>query len=270
MLDEAIKGEFEEKSFTESEISKLEGKLKRFLSLSKFSSKNQEKEKNEMRTLISDISHQTRTPLSNILLYTQLLEEKITNPEFTGLFSQLTAQTEKLQFLIQALIKTSRLETEMLNLKPSENEVTPMLLSVIQSVSQKAEKKDLSILPCFEKDQKKYLAVFDRKWTEEAIYNVLDNAVKYTPNGGTVKITVISYELFLRINIEDNGIGIREKDLPNIFTRFYRSYGLKEQEGVGIGLYLSREIFHKQNGYIKVSSVYGKGTLFSLFLPVQT
>lgn len=268
MIDAAIKGEFQEQSFTESENSKMEEKLKRFLSISKLSSKNLEKEKAEIYTLISDISHQTRTPLSNILLYTQLLEEKVTEPELSELFSQVTAQTQKLQFLIQALIKSSRLETEMLDLKPSSYPVSPMLSSAILTAAHKAADKNISIIPCFENNTENICAVFDRKWTEEAIYNLLDNAVKYTSCQGNIKITVISYELFLRIDIEDNGIGIREDELPKIFGRFYRSRDVKEQEGIGIGLYLSREIFHKQNGYMKVRSVYGKGTLFSVFLPL--
>ena len=106
----------------------------------------------------------------------------------------------------------------------------------------------------------------DGKWTAEALGNLLDNAIKYTREGGiTVKTT--PYELFLRLDITDTGMGIPEEEQAKIFTRFYRSEAVKEQEGVGIGLYLTREIVSRQGGYLKVSSETGKGSTFSVFLP---
>ena len=110
-------------------------------------------------------------------------------------------------------------------------------------------------------------ACFDPKWTAEALYNIMDNAIKYTPQGGKVRVTVQAYELFCRIDISDTGIGISEDEIPKIFSRFYRSSAVSQEEGVGIGLYLSREIITMQGGYIKVSSEPDKGSCFSVFLP---
>ena len=110
-------------------------------------------------------------------------------------------------------------------------------------------------------------AVFDPKWTEEAVCNLLDNAVKYTPSGGTVTVEVKNYELFSAIWVSDTGPGISEGEQAKIFGRFYRAPGAYQTEGVGIGLYLTRQIAEKQGGYVKVESVPGKGSVFSLFLP---
>lgn len=96
--------------------------------------------------------------------------------------------------------------------------------------------------------------------------NIVDNAIKYTPYGGKVSVNIITYPMFLCIRVSDNGIGIAEEEQAKIFTRFYRSAAVKEQQGVGIGLYLAREIIREQNGYVKVESELGKGSVFSVFL----
>ena len=109
-------------------------------------------------------------------------------------------------------------------------------------------------------------ACFDAKWTLEAVCNLIDNAVKYTESG-SITISVVSYEMFARIDITDTGIGIKEEEVTKIFSRFYRSQAVSDEAGVGIGLYLAREILVGQGGYMKVSSVYGQGSTFSVFLP---
>ncbi|MDE6708580.1 MAG: ATP-binding protein [Oscillospiraceae bacterium] len=111
------------------------------------------------------------------------------------------------------------------------------------------------------------IAVFDRKWTQEALFNILDNAVKYSPENSKIQITVKSFEMFVSIEVSDSGIGISEEELPRIFRRFYRGQNVREQNGVGIGLYLSRQIVEEQGGYIQVESKIGKGSVFKLFLP---
>ena len=109
-------------------------------------------------------------------------------------------------------------------------------------------------------------AVFDFKWTAEALANIVDNAIKYTEHG-TITISTVNYEMFTRIDISDTGSGIPENEQAKIFSRFYRSNAVQEQEGVGIGLYLARQIISGESGYIKVASVPGKGSTFSIFLP---
>lgn len=109
------------------------------------------------------------------------------------------------------------------------------------------------------------MAVFDRKWTIEAAANILDNAVKYTPEGGKISVHIIPYSMFLRLDVSDNGIGIKEDEQGKIFTRFYRSGTVRNEQGTGTGLYIAREVMKAQDGYIKVKSEKGQGSTFSLF-----
>ena len=104
------------------------------------------------------------------------------------------------------------------------------------------------------------------KWTLEALGNLVDNALKYTETG-TVRVSVMEYQLFVRIDVEDTGIGIREEDMAGIFARFYRGEAVRESEGVGLGLYLARQIVTQEGGYLKAEAVPGGGSRFSMFLP---
>ena len=247
MLDSAINNTFSESDFTEKRLSKLESKVYRFLISENIALKKINSEKDVIKTLISDISHQTKTPISNILLYSQLLKEI---PDLDNnakeISNQIEIQTEKLSFLISSLIKTSRLENGIINVVPKENSIKKLLKSInFKSIA--AEKQII----CNIEPTPEITAVFDFKWTLEAISNIVDNAIKYTPRNGKITVTTAEYEMFVRIDVADTGIGISEEDTTKIFTR----------------LYLSREILSKEGGYIKVSSQQGKGSVFSIFLP---
>lgn len=264
MLDEAISGKFSKLSYDESMLSALETKLSRFLSMSIHSEINLSKEKEKIKSLVTDISHQTKTPISNIILYSQLLKEQDQLPDHSlEMLNQILLQSDKLDFLIQALVKTSRLETDIITIIPKSNSVLNLVTDAYEKIKSKAEKRSIEIKILGEDDS----AIFDKKWTEEALYNILDNAIKYTSNSGCIRISIVSYEMFSKIDVSDNGIGIKEEDINAIFKRFYRSIDVNQYEGVGIGLFLARKIITKQNGYIKVSSELGKGSTFSIFLP---
>ena len=260
MLDMAMQGDFTEDSFDESLLSALESKLAHYLAASTVSARNVQAEKDKLKALIGDISHQTKTPIANILLYTQLLSEQ---PGNTACLDALEGQTKKLQSLIDALVKTSRLESGAIALRPVPGKLLPMLESAVSQLAPKAAAKGIPIvLEATDAD-----AVFDPKWTEEAIYNLLDNAVKYTSAGGAVRVTVTAYQMFSAIHVSDTGPGIAEEEQPRVFQRFYRGAEHAEEEGVGIGLYLVRQIAEGQGGYVKVSSQVGVGSTFSLYLP---
>lgn len=262
MLDIAMQGDFTEASFDESLLSALESKLAHYLAASTVSARNVAGEKDKLKALIGDISHQTKTPIANILLYSELLREQPGNRDCLG---ALEGQTKKLQSLIDALVKTSRLESGVIALHPVPGKLLPMLESAISQLAPKAESKKIQItLEPTEAD-----AVFDPKWTEEAVYNLLDNAVKYTPTGGAIRVTVTAYQMFSSIHVCDTGPGIPEEEQPRVFQRFYRGTEHAEEEGVGIGLYLVRRIAEGQGGYVKVSSQIGGGSTFSLYLPRQ-
>lgn len=261
MLDKAIDGSFTESIFDESELSYLESKLWKYLSSSEISARKANEEKAKIKMLIADISHQTKTPVSNIQLYSELLSESELSEEQKEYAGRISSQTEKLAFLITSLVKLSRLETGIISLLPKENNIAPMLQDIVSQARAKAEEKGLYLtLECGSEK-----AVFDKKWTNEAIWNIVDNALKYTETGG-VKIKVKEYEMFVCIDISDTGCGIEEAEQAQIFSRFYRSERTASEEGIGIGLYLARQIVSAENGYIKVSSEIGKGSNFSVFL----
>lgn len=265
MIDEAMTGTFEERSYDETELSKLEVKWKRFLTSSKQSNQKLEEERANIKEIVSDISHQTKTPLSNILLYSQLLEEQNIDENSKKLVSEIIKQSEKLEFLIQSLVKTSRLETGTFQLNPKLQEINQVLEEILVQVKKKAEKKGIEVI--VEEFPVSIKAVYDKKWSGEALYNILDNAVKYSKEESKIHIQVKEYELFVCIEISDAGEGIAEEEIPFIFQRFYRGRNVKEEEGVGIGLYLTRQIIEAQKGYIKVISKVGEGAVFSAYLP---
>ncbi len=263
MIDAAAMGTFCEDVYDESLLSSIETKLAHYLAASKISAQQVSNEKENIKKLIADISHQTKTPIANILLYSQLLCEKNLPEESQTCAEALNQQAEKLNFLIHSLVKISRLETGVLVLRPITNPISPMLEEVIAQIRPKAERKGIKL----EFETNNLYACFDRKWTAEAVYNIMDNAVKYTPAGGNISISLLHTELFARIAIKDSGIGISEEETAKIFGRFYRSPQVSNCEGVGIGLFLTREIIAKESGYIKVTSEPGKGSTFFVYLP---
>lgn len=248
MLDQAICGEFSPTKFDESLFSAVESRLADYLEASAVSARNLQAEKDAIKTLIGDISHQTKTPIANLLLYAQLLGEQPLPPQGRDCAAALERQAEKLKTLIEALVKTSRLENGILTFQPVVGPLAPMLEQAVAGLQPKADRKGitLTLLPT------QAQARFDPKWTEEAVCNLLDNGVKYTPTGGAVT---------------DTGMGLAEEEQAKVFQRFYRAPAARDGEGVGIGLYLVRQIAAGQGGYVKVSSQRGRGSTFSLFLP---
>lgn len=262
MLDAATKGTFSEKHFDESRLSALETKLAHYLSASALSAQNVIIEKDKIKELIADISHQTKTPIANLLLYSELIAEEELPEDMRSNVEAIQQQSEKLRFLIDALVKLSRLENGILTLSPHQEFVMPMLTDIENQYISKAKSKGLELRVIATTAQ----ANFDCKWTTEALGNLVDNAIKYTTSG-SVTLSAYEYEFFTRIDVRDTGMGIEESEQPKIFSRFYRSEAVRGNEGVGIGLYLAREIISGEGGYIKLISTLNKGATFSIFLP---
>ncbi len=255
MLDAAMDGTFVESDYDESRLSRLESRWKEFLGSSVLSNQNLETERRRLETFISDISHQTKTPMTIIKMYSELLREEASRDDKASLAKiqsyaeEICRQNARLEFLIDSLTKLSRLENGTLLIVPTEGEIDKLIKTSISSVASKAEQKKISI--SYEADSS-LKASFDMKWTNEALINVLDNAVKYSPEGGNIRITVEQFEVYQAIHVTDDGPGISEEDATRIFGRFYRGSSVQQEEGVGIGLYLTREIIAKEDGYIKV------------------
>ena len=226
-----------------------------------------DEERQELQTLVSDISHQVKTPVSNLKMATDtLLEKPMTEAERTDFIRGIRSQTDKLDFLFQALVKTSRLETGVIQLDKKSGRLFDTVAQAMSGIVYAAEKKEIAVSVDCPED---LTVSHDSKWTSEALFNLLDNAVKYTPAGGKIAVSVVLWEMYVEIKVTDTGKGISESNQAAIFRRFYREEEVHEQQGVGIGLYLAREIVTRQGGYIKVVSEPGKGSEFSIMLPTK-
>ena len=223
------------------------------------------KERADLQELISDISHQVKTPISNLkMVNATLLEQPMPEEKRREFLQASGGQLEKLDFLMQAMIKTSRLETGVISLERKVQPIYDTLAAALGGILLNAERKNIHVSVDCPTD---IILAHDRKWTSEALFNILDNAVKYTPTDGDIQVSVQSWEFYVKIDIMDSGKGIAESKRGMIFKRFYREEEVHDIEGIGIGLYLAREIVTMQGGYIKVTSTVGHGSTFSVFLP---
>lgn len=263
MLEAAINGTFQEENYDETELSRLESRWKQYLTMSGKSLEQARQERENIKKLVSHISHQTRTSLSNILLYAELIEDQAEDEDKKTLARQILEQTKKLEFLIQALVKMSRLDTDVFEIVPKQQPIQLLVERAVEEMIPKAEEKKIQILCDLPENAE---AVYDLKWTAEALGNILDNAIKYSPAGSKIIVEGKAFEIYTCISVKDEGIGIRESERAQIFGRFYRSTQVQQEDGIGIGLYLAREILRRENGYIKVQSKEGEGSRFGLYL----
>lgn len=220
-------------------------------------------EKNKMKELISDISHQTKTPAANLKLCLEILQDEPMSGRAEEFLQSMESQIGKLDFLLQGMVKISRLETGVIKIQDRESDLRRTIGQAVAAIVPKAEKKQIRLYVDCEREIR---IRHDGKWTGEAVFNVLDNAVKYTDAGGSIHIGVTVQEIFTQIRIRDTGKGIAPERQAEIFTRFYREPEVHEQEGIGIGLYLTRKILELQKGYIEVRSEAGEGAEFRLYL----
>ena len=248
----------------ERRLSKLTYKARRIVEMCVLDVTQTNEEKETIQGFIADMSHQMKTPLTGISMYADLLQEGNISPEEQQEFlSRIKSGTEKLQWIMDGLIKMSRLEAGAIQLALVRTGIRQTISDAVSSTVATAEKKDIHISVADFEDVQLF---HDRKWTREAIVNVLENAIKYTKSGGKIDISIEPLPLFTKIIITDNGIGINKDDWHLIFKRFYRGQNVRNNEGAGLGLYLALLIMEKQGGYIMVDSVPGRFTTFSLFL----
>lgn len=250
--------------YEDSLTAKVQGKLMQYFDIMSEDRRQSRRDKETIQSLVSDISHQVKTPIANIKMFTGILQQHELPPEKRAEFlDTMSAQIDKLDFLMQSLIKMSRLETGTFTLHVEEARLSDSIAQAISTVWAKAEAKQIEISVDCAPD---ITVQHDPKWTAEAIGNILDNAVKYTPEGGSVSVSVRPWQFYTRIDITDTGIGIAEEHYNDVFQRFYRAQEVAAQEGVGLGLYLANGIITRQKGYISVKSKVGAGTTFSVYL----
>lgn len=285
-LDAMIAGDrdiaFEEEK--ETLIGKLQVKMRRLYEIMESQNERMAREKQQIEETIGDISHQVRTPVANLRMYHELLEqelEKSSRPwrgreeqqgedEPGGQSRQFIEaqrrQIDKVEFLMDSMIKMSRLEAGLIRVKPCRGRVSDLIFQALCAAGPKAEEREIDIqVDC----SGELYAWFDEKWTGEALFNLLDNAVKYNHRGGHIWIDARATDYFVRIRVRDDGRGIREEDLNDIFKRFYRAKESADTEGVGIGLYLTRQIVTCQKGFVEACRGESGGAVFSIHLPLE-
>lgn len=264
-LDDMLEGDARPRpAVEESLFYKINYRLGRLYEIMRENKNSIAKERSELQELISDISHQVKTPMANLKMINGiLLEEELTGRKQREFLEAQSGQLDKLDFLMQAMVKTSRLETGVITLEKKRQPLYDTIAAALGGILLSAEKKGIRVqAECPEHLE----ACHDRKWTGEALFNILDNSVKYTPAGGRICVRAECREMYVKIDIADTGIGIAEQHQGAIFKRFYREELVHDAEGIGIGLYLAREIITLQGGYIRVASEIGKGSVFSVFL----
>lgn len=264
MLEQVLNREMIETSAVqEGEISALASKMIRVQEKLEYELNSAQEEKEQVKSLISNMSHQLKTPLSSAIMYRDLLEMETERDQRQYFLDKMKLQLGKIDWILKSLFKMVRLEQGAIQFETGSISLKDTLLSAINSIYDQAEKKEIYIVTEPFTD---CLLLHNKKWTAEVFVNILENAIKYSEKGSTIEIKVYSLELFTEIRFQDHGIGIRKDELTNIFQRFYRSKDVENKEGSGIGLYLSRLILDQEKGYMTVSSDYGKGSCFSVFL----
>ncbi|NJI80507.1 HAMP domain-containing histidine kinase [Clostridioides difficile] len=265
MLNQILEGKEVTYSDTkDTRLSKISHQVKKVKDMIEIEVEQSKLEKEAIKSLISNMSHQLKTPLSNITIYCELLENmNISTSQKKEFLQKMKNETFKIDWLLQSLFKMTKLEDGVINFEVEELLIKDTILQSISTVFNKAEAKNIRISLEPFSDVK---LVHNKKWTIEAIVNVLENAIKYSPSNSVITVSIIKMELYTKITIKDEGIGIDSKELNDIFKRFYRSKNVENQNGTGIGLYLARLILEKENGNIIVESKLGNGSCFSIFL----
>lgn len=244
-IDKALDGNLEITEFDEKELSKIKSKLIKFLYASQVKEAKINTEKNKTKDLIADISHQTKTPITNLSLYISLLEDD-PKDEYLEIIKY---ELNKLEFLIQNLVKSSRLESDIISLQKHQGNLKNIVEDVLREFKVILDEKCISINLKYED----LIFNLDERWLKEAIHNLVDNAIKYSPNGSTINISIYKSYLNYNLDIENEFRDLSEETLPKIFERFYRGKNSVSKDGLGLGLFIAREIIEKHGGNIRAS-----------------
>lgn len=250
----------------ETRESRLANDMQQLLSRAVWRENKAVQEKQKITELLSDLSHQLKTPLANIILDLELLESDTSHMNMSQkreFLSHAKTQAATMQWLVQNLLKAARLEDGMIQFQAENTTLRPTVARAVSAVYAQASSKNIAV--CVE-DTADLCVYHNPKWTAEALANVLENAVKYSPENTQIQIRMEKMELYTRITIQDQGCGIPETEYNKIFQRFYRAEKTSSAEGLGLGLYLTQLIIQSEHGYVAVDSKCGQGSQFHFFL----
>lgn len=220
--------------------------------------------KEKIQAFISDLSHEIRTPLTNIIMYQDILVKKAgLTDELKEKQEKMTEQIQKMEWILGSLFKSVYLEEDYLAFDLDYTNLTETISMAVSAVFKKAVDKNIEISIEPYEDR---CVLHNKKWTAEALANILENSIKYSPAATQIQVQVGHGGMFTEIAIKDEGIGIDKEEYPFVFKRFYRGREVREMEGSGIGLYLVKMIVEKEKGYVVVKSEKRSGTVVSVFL----
>lgn len=265
-IDNILEGKDPESMETEEEslASKTTMRLKRLREITAASARENERQKQEVQSVVSDISHQLKTPIANVVMYCDTaMNPQLSEEERAHCMEVLKGQVRRLDFLVQTLIRLARLEQNMIRLQPQQTSLRELVNAAEDIIHAKAAEKEIQVEMSCPEDTKLWC---DEKWTLEALINILDNAVKYSPKGSCIRVCSEQLEIYTKISVSDSGMGILPEHINDVCRRFYREERAAKTEGLGIGLYLTREILDREKGYLKILSKENQGTTVSLYL----
>jgi signal transduction histidine kinase len=246
----------------DGELSRLRNELYKTTVILREAAENSEEEKEKLSIAIADISHQLKTPLTSIRI---MLDNISDNPDMPqeireDFIQDISKQVEHMSSLVISLLKTAKFDAGTIKMENEEIDAKKLIDSVINNLAILIEIKEIEVIT---KIDEKAIFIADYKWQQEALTNILKNAIEHSQPKSNIYIIVENTSIFLKIKIKDEGQGIEQKDLKHIFERFYRAKNCNE-DSIGIGLSLAKTIIEQNNGYIKATSEVGKGTLFEI------
>lgn len=219
-----------------------------------------EKEKQFLADLLSDISHQLKTPLSSMIIYNDImLEKELSAEQRKAMLESSQSQLNRMTWLIQSLLKLAKLDAKAIRFDKQKSSLNDTVQESIDTLESKAVQNNAKIN--FDETTEIYFE-HDSLWLQEALINIIKNAIEHIKEAGNISIKLTENPVYIRIEIEDNGEGISSDDLPNIFKRFYKAKNCKKNDSIGIGLSLSKSIIEAHNGLIEAKSKIGVGTKF--------
>lgn len=240
------------KYFSENEDTlpgKFQAQAGRLYDIHRAQEQREKQLRDQISSSVSDLVHQINIPIANIKMYSEFLkEDSLTTEERRHFVDNLERQARKLNWLGESFAKISRLETGIISLKPEVQPVLPAILEAVDQIALKAEQHGNDIRL---KGNQNLKACLDRKWTEEVFFNLLDNAVKYSEEGSLILVELLEYEMYVRVDVCGRGTKVEREEFARVFHRFYRGKNTENQDGVGLGLYLAREVVKGQRGYMK-------------------
>lgn len=247
----------------DSRLSRLVHQSKKIIQMVQRTDEHATKEKEVIKRLIGDISHQLKTPFASMKMYTELLEDdSLSKDEISKYVYEIKTQNEKMEWMIASLLKTSRLESGAIEFKAERLMIKQTIADSVGAMYPLLEEHNIEI---YIDDFQDLALLHHRKWTIEVLNNIIENAIKYSKKNSKIVISVEKLDLYTIIKIRDFGLGIKKEDHSLIFNRFYRGDHAENYKGAGIGLFLSSSIMAKQGGYIMVDSELGRGSVFSIY-----